>query len=359
MTRIGTIGGGVPATARPQLPARTNAVTVALGTWLTIGAFVDAWAHNNLDRLETFFTPWHALLYSGFAASSAWIGWQVWRRLPDPRTGRWDRAQVPAGYGLGLLGAGVFLIGGVGDMVWHLLLGVEVDIDALYSPTHLLLFAGVFLILTTPLRAAWWNPQLDGAPGLQPLLPALASLTLATSSVTFFFQYWSVQSTGPDALAAWNLPGGQDLVREGMASILVTNAILIAALLYLTRRWILPVGAATMMFAMNALLLGLISEYAFPGAVVGLIVGGVAADGVIAAVRPGPGRRVRTWLAGALAPAAAWSVYLAGVAATSGITWPPELWSGIVAWTALTGLALALLMHPSMPGARVAAAAAE
>lgn len=47
----------------------THLVTVLLATWLIGGVFVDGWAHNNLAKLETFFTPWHALLYSGFAAT--------------------------------------------------------------------------------------------------------------------------------------------------------------------------------------------------------------------------------------------------------------------------------------------------
>jgi hypothetical protein len=49
-------------------------VTVAVATWLMIGLFVDGWAHNNLDTsLESFFTPWHALFYSGFAACAGWL----------------------------------------------------------------------------------------------------------------------------------------------------------------------------------------------------------------------------------------------------------------------------------------------
>jgi hypothetical protein len=41
-----------------------------MGTWLMIGLFVDGWAHNNLgEALETSFTPWNAVFYSGFAAA--------------------------------------------------------------------------------------------------------------------------------------------------------------------------------------------------------------------------------------------------------------------------------------------------
>lgn len=45
-------------------------MTILLGTWLLLGIFVDGYAHRH-DVLETFFTPWHAILYSF-----------VWRRFP-------------------------------------------------------------------------------------------------------------------------------------------------------------------------------------------------------------------------------------------------------------------------------------
>ena len=54
--------------------ARRHAyITLALSGWVTAGLVVDAWSHTYLPQLESFFTPWHALLYSGFLAMAAWI----------------------------------------------------------------------------------------------------------------------------------------------------------------------------------------------------------------------------------------------------------------------------------------------
>ena len=52
---------------------------VGLSAWLIGGVFLDGWAHVNLPGLETFFTPWHAVLYSGFLAVAALIGVGVGR----------------------------------------------------------------------------------------------------------------------------------------------------------------------------------------------------------------------------------------------------------------------------------------
>jgi hypothetical protein len=67
-------------------------VTALLGIWFGAGLMIDAWAHSNLAELETFFTPWHAVFYSGFAVVSGWIIWQVWRNV---RAGRQGLAAVP------------------------------------------------------------------------------------------------------------------------------------------------------------------------------------------------------------------------------------------------------------------------
>lgn len=35
------------------------------------GVFIDGFAHSNLrNTIEDFFTPWHAILYSGFTATA-------------------------------------------------------------------------------------------------------------------------------------------------------------------------------------------------------------------------------------------------------------------------------------------------
>ena len=61
---------------------------------------------------------------------------------------------LPTGYGLSLVGCALFGLGGVIDMFWHLRFGIEVSLQALISPPHLLLMAALGLIVTGPLRAA-------------------------------------------------------------------------------------------------------------------------------------------------------------------------------------------------------------
>ncbi len=64
------------------------------------GAFLDNWAHAHIATLDTFFTPWHGVLYSGYAACAAVL--EV----------RWVReGSLPDGYGLSVAGCALFAVG--------------------------------------------------------------------------------------------------------------------------------------------------------------------------------------------------------------------------------------------------------
>src|SRR5215469_12842855 len=136
----------------PQSSVRFDWVVVLLEAWWVGGVFLDGWAHNHGKVDQTFFTPWHGLLYSAFAIYGLFL-LVVWIR--HRRAGYLWRRALPSGYGLALVGAGIFAVGGILDLIWHTLFGIEVDVQALLSPTHLILATGLFLMITGPLRAGW------------------------------------------------------------------------------------------------------------------------------------------------------------------------------------------------------------
>ncbi|MGH2537142.1 MAG: TolB family protein, partial [Candidatus Promineifilaceae bacterium] len=123
-----------------------------LGFLLVSGLLVDGWAHFHGQVDESFFTPWHLLFYSAFGFVALFLGLHQFRNM---RPGHHFNKALPQGYWLSLMGATVFALGGVGDMIWHTLFGIESGSEALTSPTHLVLAIGMGLIVTGPLRAAW------------------------------------------------------------------------------------------------------------------------------------------------------------------------------------------------------------
>lgn len=155
------------------------------GLWAIFGLFLDGWAHSH-QKPDSFFTPWHAVLYSGFTSAALWSVYVLWRRRSH---GRSLVETAPPGHLVTLAGFGLFGVGAVGDLLWHEVFGVEANVEALLSPTHLLLMTGGAMALSAPLRTALRSRMVDVA--WHAFFPALLSLTLLTSVAAFFLGYLS------------------------------------------------------------------------------------------------------------------------------------------------------------------------
>ena len=183
---VAAVSTDIPArTGRPLADRRTNGRMIVCCVWLSIGMAVDAWAHRNIPALETFFTPWHAVFYSGFGAVATVLRTTLWR---NARAGYAWRQAAPEGYAEALVGLVIFAAGGIGDTIWHEVFGVEKDLAALISPTHLLLFGGVTLLVTSPLRAAWRRGDRGQALPLDEAVPILLSAMMAVTMFSFVTQ---------------------------------------------------------------------------------------------------------------------------------------------------------------------------
>lgn len=329
------VSGMVDVAARPHtapepgLERRDEIALCAFATWMIIGLYLDGWAHIH-NKPETFFTPWHAVLYSGFGAAVAYFASVGLRRgnalsLPPDR--------------LAIIGLIAFFLGGAGDLVWHSIFGVEADLEALLSPTHLLLLAGGVAMVSAPLRSAWLRRG-PRSPGVREFAPAFVSVLLATLVVSFFLMYVSAFDLGSlESDGLWTAYLQQ---AHGVASILITNAVLLAPAFILLRRWRLPAGALTVLFTAVALGMVAINGFRYPLLVFPAIAGGLAAD----AVSRGPSRRRSSRLVGAVAPAVLWGAWVLAVRSTGGIEWPPELVAGSVFLASLSGLMLSVLVFP-------------
>lgn len=293
-------------TGRPCSTSRTDLVTILLGMWVVLGLVAGGNTHVNTPQRETFFTPSHAVLYSGYLSAAGWMGWQV---LQQRRRGHQGLAAVPVGYGLGLVGAVLFGLGGLADLAWHALFGIETDIDALLSPSHLVLFVGAALILTTPWRAA--ASAAEEAPGFRAFLPVLVSATATVMFVAFFALYLSPFTAAASTMArAAGLVTHQQQVlfwSRGIAGILVTTAVLLVPLLLLlVRRWRVPSGTATILFTTVAVLSSAIFDFEQGAFILAAPIGGLLADLLINRLRPSTTRPLALWTVAAAVPAAVW-----------------------------------------------------
>ncbi|MFI5839572.1 hypothetical protein ACIA8K_07635 [Catenuloplanes sp. NPDC051500] len=339
-------------TGTQRTTAREDLVTVLLVGVLVAGGITDGWAHSNLpSTLESFFTPWHGLIYAGFAGLAAWTCWQAYsRRDAAPR---WWRDGWPAGYRVGALGVLVFAAGGLGDLIWHETIGIELGLNAQFSPSHLLLVIGAMLLASSPLRA-WWAA---GENGLR-TVTGVASLALTTSLTTILFSHSSAfltdAPTQPFAPGNAASNGGLDAIGGTTALIgidaFVFTTPIIAIPFLLAHRRRPTLGAGTAIVAATALFGLFMFEFAAPMAIAALVavLAALLADVAVLwldAVR-GPRAPLRLPLAGAVYVAMVWSGLLLGLHLDAGLRWPIEMITGIVVITAALGALLGGLAAP-------------
>ena len=167
-----------------------------LSLLLIAGVIQDGWAHNHGKVDESFFTPWHFVLYGMMALSGIALAVTGLRGL---RRGYRFADAIPYGYWSSAIGVIIFIVGGALDLAWHELFGVEASIDALVSPTHLILALGAALVCSGPIRSvAHRYGASDG--GWRRIGPAVLAIAGVTMLVGFFTQY--VQPIGDDGIAS-------------------------------------------------------------------------------------------------------------------------------------------------------------
>jgi hypothetical protein len=308
------------------LSRRDEFAVAFFGAWTVVGLHLDGWSHLH-QRPETFFTVWHGLLYSGV------LGGVLYFLAGGVRRAGAGRADKPM-----RAGSVVFVVGAVGDLIWHTIFGIEVSVRAFLSPTHLMLMTGGILMVTGPVRSA-------AARGPRPetfrsFLPTLVALTAAALIAGFFTQFITPFRT--DILVA-----DVDIEVSAIVSVSLMNAILVVLALYMVRRFVPPFGTHAFLFGAMAAGAQALLSFRQPAHVLAATVAGIVVD--VVARRTG-----RSPLAVALAtPLALWTLWLGAVAASGGVHWPAELPVGIVVLAALEGWGLFALTDTAGPVAGV------
>ena len=340
------------ASARPQL-SESPADNVIFDWWMAIvtcvmifGLFIDGWAHNHGRVDNTFFTPWHAILYGAYALSAISLLTMHFRNVSKGY--RWNRA-LPAGYMPALLGAFIFAVAGMGDMLWHGAFGFEENLETLLSPTHLILASAGLLINSGPVRALW---QRHCDANWRSLFPAILAITAITSVFTFFMAFAAV--TGKTSLLTGLRPQNSNLTDQyGVQALVVHSNILLGVILFIWRRWQLPFGTITFIYAINALLmvwlhLGVNAEFLL---VVSAAFAGLLGDLLLRVLSKGAAANLRIFaftLPFAYSLGALLVLHVLGTTAwgRGGLWWEIHMWLGAPVLAGVVGYGLSLLVHP-------------
>jgi hypothetical protein len=335
---------------------------LAGAVWLVAGISIDGWAHNTIRPLiDTFFTPWHAILYSGYLATAAVLVVTVARNRTPELT--W-RSALPEGYDLALVGAVVFGVAGLLDMVWHMVFGIEVDTGTLLSPTHLGLALGGALIITGPMRAAWfrtgdesWSRHLTAVVSLAGLVTLLTFMTqyanpfagLSVSAVSELIELTGKLRDG-SSLAIERVMGWQET--RGIFGLLLQAGLVMGPVLVVLRRASLRPGDMTVVLGLNALVMLLVRgnlPLLWP-LLAYAVVAGIVGDALLLRLRPAVTRPLAIRIFAAAVPTVFTTGYfLTALGYPGGVWWPlPDVTGTIV----LTGILGVLLSYLAFPGDR-------
>lgn len=327
---------------------------IGAGALLVAAVFSDGYAHSNfVDELDSFITPWHGLILAGYLGCLVVLTLAVRERLIDGRT---LIEAIPLGWSTAAVGVGLFALGFVGDGIWHTIYGIEANLEALLSPTHLLMLAGGLGVLTAPIQADWRSALTGSEATWTELASSVASMTLVMATVSFFLNWtWPVIHGRPlhefldyaaDAGDFEPVLLGLGEV-SGVVSYLVWAVVLVAPILWLGRRWTIPPGATVVITMVPWVLMNaaFMSFFAWQRLLAGLV-GAAAVEFLLRATAHSEG--VWTWrLVGAAFPLVVFGLDMVVMDAVWGLGWSPELVAGTVVASSFVGYGVSVLMRPT------------
>ena len=327
-----------------EVSRRFEWMVVLSSLWIFTGLYLDGWAHNNIpEQIDSFFTSWHLILYSGYAVSAAIL---VITYIANVKKGYSGLKALPSAYMTSLLGAVIFAVAGNLDFIWHWLFGFEENVEALVSPSHLSLAVGGVMMMSGPLRATWrkLNAQENHMP-----LPALLSLFIVVGVFTFFTQFSNAFSH-PQVFVGYAPAGDTYFWDVSLISyVLVPTLILMSAIIMLVLRWTLPFGSLTLLLAGNSILMFLMtwrySQQQWP-ILIAAFLGGLLADLLMLRLNPTTQNiKALRWFS-FLVPAEFFLAYFLTLILTFGIWWNSNLWLGMIFFSGILGLGLSWLAVP-------------
>jgi hypothetical protein len=325
--------------------ARERWVLVIASAWLVIGLQLDAYAHATTPELETFWTPWHGVLYSGIAASGFTLLWIMRSRLPSIPTYR-SLLALPNALRLPLAGMAALLAGGGMDTLWHNLFGIERDMEIFVSPSHELIILGMVLVAMGPalMQATLPERTLGTAGGW-----------LVGISVLFAVLPVHIYSLHASAIGFRHLGSGDNPVpiyspdAQLVHGYLFSTVLLLLPLIVIGRRWPLPLGLPTALIAIPAVLMHLMFDSEDPWwpaltvAAAALVLEIVLRVG-LRTLRNTLPVNARWVLLGLIAPPVTWgSVLLVGRIEEGSTGFNIHMVTGLLLYTALTGAGTVLV----------------
>lgn len=313
-----------------------------ISLWISCGFFLDAWAHGHVP-VETFFTPYHGVFYSGMLALVLVL--VAFRKT------------IPQTYRVPLLGIPIFIAAGIGDLIWHHFLGVEEGVDALLSPTHQALGLGIFFISSAPILSALRNrEQMRTLADQLPVIFALATwIELIHFGTAYAFDPGAGKINAPPPIAPFTpdyltaLSIGYYKIGTGVLVVLFQSAIMAGFALFAGSRLPLRPGALTLMYLLGnfAAAAAFTNDTPLLATVLAMsAVAGIVGDTIVARMHPTPDNPRAYATLGVAVPASYFATYFIVTGIAERVWWDWNVMLGAIIWAGVIGFGLTLLSLP-------------
>jgi hypothetical protein len=325
-------------------------VLIACNVLTTVGLAGDIARHlQNPDDLQgDFLSGWHLVLYGGVTTVALWLGVGSLRHGPGFV---WSAGTTTVGFGL-------LAFGGVFDSIWHAQFGTEANVEALVSPPHLTVFAGLTFLLASPVVVLWRREA--RRLGWIASIVALSSVVTTVLVISLFTGFLSPLASGMSLSFGYvepligESPVDYDQVR-GLGVAVWTTAVLVAAFtLILVRFRPMPGLVALSVFLCGAPALLLTDPAVIQPLVIGYAVSGLVTEAMVALTGKPTLGRLAAAATGALMGSMIWLSTFALLQRDDRLGWSTAMWSGTVVLSGLVGAAVAALVAlPAPTGAAV------
>jgi hypothetical protein len=308
---------------------------------LTLGLWLDIWSHSAFGPDQSVFNEFHMLFYGALIAMTGFLAFTHFTSL---KKGIAWRHSLPKGYGFAAFGVIIFGGSGFFDLIGHALFGFETGTEALFSPSHIGLFVGWFIISFATINVAFARRHVQKLSLVQSL-PMLIGGASVLSSMTTIILYAAVLGNMPVATQTFRIPDEYNGLMAVIPGQYMQTAAIAALGLWLVTRFKLPTGTFTLLYTIFSLFLFVYSQGVF--VVIILFLSGLLTDLAYATLRPSLSVRWKLLAFAYLLPVILWGIYYNFFIITNvfgGIWFTNYIWIGTIFQSGFIGFFIAFFL---------------